>query len=350
MPAVQHSSRTLNPVTPDWEGMLSNLRREGTPERIYYFEHGIAENVLTGLAERLGLWEDMAASGQALERRLSVHRYLGHELFRVFPQGGRMVAPKREGQWAEEGSGVVTSWKEFEAWNWQRPEDADYTEMEKLERLMPDNMRAFHVLDLWEVVRELVGFEELCYALYDDPDLVTAVFDKVSAFVETVARTLCDFESFGAIYVADDLGYKTGPMIDPEQIRRYVIPRHKRLAEIAHAKGKLFILHSCGNMYALMDDYIDELKIDAKHSFEDNVLPVTEIKKRYGERMTLLGGIDVDLLARKDEATIRRRTRDVLETCHPGGGYFLGSGNWVTDYIPLDSYLAMLDEARRFMQ
>ena len=29
-----------------------------------------------------------------------------------------------------------------------------------------------------------------------------------------------------------------------------------------------------------------------------------------------------------------------------GGGNFLGSGNWVTSYIPLENYLAMLDEAR----
>lgn len=35
----------LAPVQLDWNGFLSNLRREGTPERVYYFEHGVAENV-----------------------------------------------------------------------------------------------------------------------------------------------------------------------------------------------------------------------------------------------------------------------------------------------------------------
>jgi hypothetical protein len=38
----------------------------------------------------------------------------------------------------------------------------------------------------------------------------------------------------------------------------------------------------------------------------------------------------------------------VLEACHPGGGYLLGAGNWVTAYIPPESYFTMLDEARRF--
>lgn len=340
----------IEPVAPDWEGMLKNLRREGTPERVYYFEHGIADNVMSGIADRFHLWAELSRDDPAsdLERRLAVHRFLGHELFRVFPPGARMVAPKRQGEWAEEGKGAVTTWEEFESYPWQGPEDADLSVMERLETIRPDNMRAFHVLDIWEVVRELVGFETLCFALYESADLVEAVFDKAGGFAESIARKLCDFETLGAIYLADDLGHRTGLMISPEQIRRHVLPWHRRIAELAHEKGKLLLFHSCGDMYALIDEYINDVKIDAKHSFEDNVVPVTEAKRRYGSRLTLLGGIDVDLLARGEGGAIREKAREVLEICHPGGGYFLGSGNWVTAYVPLDSYLIMLDEGRRF--
>ena len=58
--------------------------------------------------------------------------------------------------------------------------------------------------------------------------------------------------------------------------------------------------------------------------------------------------MDVDYLSRADEPAIRAKTRDILDVCQPGGGYCLGSGNWVTSYIPLDSYLAMIDEGRRY--
>jgi uroporphyrinogen decarboxylase len=150
------------------------------------------------------------------------------------------------------------------------------------------------------------------------------------------------------LYVSDDLGYKTATMLPPADLRRLILPWHKRFAELAHARGKLVFLHSCGQMYDLMDEYIDDVKIDAKHSFEDVIMPVTEAKRRYGVRLTLLGGMDVDFLARADEASIRARTRDYLDLCMPGGGYFLGTGNWVTHYIPLDNYLAMLDEGRKW--
>jgi uroporphyrinogen decarboxylase len=72
------------------------------------------------------------------------------------------------------------------------------------------------------------------------------------------------------------------------------------------------------------------------------------VKRKYGKRLSLLGGIDVDFLCRSDEKAIRERVRRTLDVCQPGGGYCLGTGNSVTNYIPLDSYLAMVDEGRMY--
>ncbi len=72
---------------------------------------------------------------------------------------------------------------------------------------------------------------------------------------------------------------------------------------------------------------------------------MTEAKKRYGARIAVLGGIDVDLLARGTPEQIRARTREVLDICAPGGGYGLGSGNSVANYIPVPNYLAMIEAA-----
>jgi uroporphyrinogen decarboxylase len=341
---------TLTPVEPDWNGFLRNLRRDATPERVYYFEHGIADNVLRELSLRYGILESRRDTESPLDlaERVAVHRFLGHELFRLFPKNARVTVPTQQGPWVHEGAGFVTNRREYDAYDWPDPRDADLSDFELLEHDPPANMAAFHVLDLWEVVRGLMGFETLCFAMYDDPELVEAVFEKVGSFVLGIADALCDFSVLGAIYLADDLGHKSGLMLAPEHVHRFVTPWHKRLADLVHRKGKLFFFHSCGDMYALMDEYIDDVGIDAKHSFEENVLPVTEVKRRFGDRVALLGGVDVDLLARADETGIRGKTREILDICQPGGGYCLGSGNWVTSYIPVDSYIAMLDEARRY--
>ena len=91
---------------------------------------------------------------------------------------------------------------------------------------------------------------------------------------------------------------------------------------------------------------IEDVKIDAIHSFEDTIENVTDTKREYGNRLAILGGIDVDFLCRNDSAAIRERVRAILDVCQPGGGYALGTGNTVANYIPLDNYLAMLDEGR----
>jgi uroporphyrinogen decarboxylase len=109
----------------------------------------------------------------------------------------------------------------------------------------------------------------------------------------------------------------------------------------------VFVLHSCGNVYAVMEDLI-AAGIDAKNSFEDKILPVDQVYQRWGERVALIGGVDMNLLASGDEAQVRARTRQILDICGPGGHYVLGTGNSVANFLPLQNYQAMLDEGRKW--
>ena len=94
------------------------------------------------------------------------------------------------------------------------------------------------------------------------------------------------------------------------------------MADIAHAAGRPFILHSCGNLGAVYDDIAD-CGLDAKHSFEDVILPVGEFKKQYGDRMTPLGGLDVDVICRGTRDEIRRYTIEHIEECWSDGYWAL---------------------------
>jgi uroporphyrinogen decarboxylase len=137
-------------------------------------------------------------------------------------------------------------------------------------------------------------------------------------------------------------------MVSTQVLRDKVLPWHKRCADVSHEHGRPYLLHSCGNLEEIMPDLIEYVKIDAKHSFEDGILPVTEAKRRYGQKIAILGGIDMDFLCRANEEAIRRRVRETLNVCMADGGYCLGTGNSVAEYVPVDNYMAMLDEGRRF--
>jgi hypothetical protein len=125
---------TLHPVELDLDGFHRNLRREGTPERVFYFEHGVADNLQKQLHDRCGIWDKISADSPTAswDKLIATHRFLGHEYFRVFPEGARVVAPRREGEWTEQGRGAIASWREFETYAWPDPRNADLSVLDYL--------------------------------------------------------------------------------------------------------------------------------------------------------------------------------------------------------------------------
>jgi uroporphyrinogen decarboxylase len=253
-----------------------------------------------------------------------------------------------ERSWANEHTGVIANWDDFHRYRWEDPEEIAAEGNAGLEWVCdhaPPNMAivtgAGTVL---EPVMWLMGIENFYLSLHRQPDLVDAMFRKVGelsiARFKLAARTS---RRLLALWGSDDWGYRDKTMISPAMMRRWVFPVHREQARIAHERGSLYLLHSCGNLQAIMDDIIDDIKVDAKHSFEDTFLPIAEAKRLYGGRIGLIGGVDMDFLSRRSAPEVRAYTSGVLEACKPGGGYCLGSGNTVANYVPLENYLAMLD-------
>jgi len=250
--------------------------------------------------------------------------------------------------WANEQTGIIGEWDDFKNYKWEDPETITEEGNAGLEWVCDHVPSGMGVVTgagtALEPVMWMMGIKNFYVSLYKQPDLVDAMFRKVAELeitrLKLAAKTSRKITAF---WGSDDWGYRDGPMISPAMMRKWVFPVHKRMAEIAHSRGSLYVLHSCGDLKILMDDIVDDIKVDAKHSFEDTYLPVTEAKKLYGDRMGLIGGIDMDVLARKSVKDVQQYVSQVLRACMPGGGYCLGSGNTVANYVPLENYLAMLE-------
>ncbi len=189
----------------------------------------------------------------------------------------------------------------------------------------------------------------LSLMLADDPTLVRMVFEKLGQLYVSANRILASMDAIGACRQGDDLGFKTSTFLPPKVLREHVFPIYKGMAAAAHAQGKPFVLHSCGDLKEVYEDVI-ACGIDAKHSFEDQILPVADFKKQYGRRITPLGGLDVDFICRSDEPALRAYTRKAVQQCWADGYWALGTGNSLTDYMPVGNYLVVLDEARKMTE
>ena len=275
-----------------------------------------------------------------------------------FPRGNYLDAadtadvenlPGGRRMWQDESRGPIQSWADFEAYPWPVAERISCRAIEYLNGVVPEGMKiSVNLGGVFENSSWLMGLEAFSYALADQPDLVAAICQRVGELTAAAAAHAVSIDNVGMVFLGDDLGFATGTLISPKVLREHVFPHHRRLVEIGHAADKLVLLHSCGNLTRIMDEIID-LGFDAKHSFEDKIMPVEEVSRRWGDRIAILGGVDLDLLGRGSEEAVRRRTREILEACHASGtGYCLGTGNSVANYIPTENYQAMLDEGRRW--
>ena len=225
----------------------------------------------------------------------------------------------------------------------------EFRHFERVAELLPDGVKIVGGVCAgpYEWVSTMMGVEGLSLALYTDPELVAAMFARIAEIHLSGLRQIAALDAVGALRQGDDLGFKTSTFLSPAHLRQYVFPIYKRMADAAHAEGKPFILHSCGNLGEVYDDIIDGCGIDAKHSFEDVILPVTEFKRHYGHRVTPLGGLDVDFICRAEESELRAYARRIIECCFEDGFWALGTGNSLTDYMPVEHYLIVLDEGMK---
>lgn len=143
----------------------------------------------------------------------------------------------------------------------------------------------------------------------------------------------------------DDWRFSKQTMLAPDAMRKYVFPWHKKIVEAAHKTGRYALLHSCGNYRSIIEDLILDIKYDARHSYEDNTIPVEEAYEELKGRIGVLGGIDVNFMVNASEQEIFNRARALLERSYEAGGYALGTGNSVPEYIPDSHYYAMISAA-----
>jgi uroporphyrinogen decarboxylase len=251
--------------------------------------------------------------------------------------------------WRDLHQGAIRTWEDLERYPWPEISASTFRRYAYLNDHLPEGMGLLvcHGGGIYEHLSALLSYEGLCYALYDQPELVRAVADRLGALMLRFYEHLVELDRVVAIFPGDDMGFRTATLLPPEALQTYTLPWHRRYAALAHVHGLPYLLHSCGNLAEIMDVLIDEVGIDGKHSFEDAIMPVWEMQARYGERIAMLGGVDVDVLTRRTPEGVRERVRETIARCHPQGRFCIGSGNSIPSYVPLTNYVAMIDEAQR---
>ena len=327
---------------PDFSNLLAVLER-GRPSRPTLFEfflNGRLYQRLSGMEAQPG--EDSMAGAERLAKAFC---QAGYDYVTYQPPGFHFPrAPRAHERTISLNDGIVISdRKSFDECPWINPRDCDYSNLDKIGRILPDGMKVITPGPggVLENAIALAGYQALCLMIVDDPVLAKAVFDAVGSRLVQHYEIAGQYDAVGACISNDDWGFKTQPMLPPAMLREYVFPWHRKIVETIHAHGRPAILHSCGNPSEILDDVIDDMKFDGRHSFEDAIQPVEEAYTECHQRIALLGGIDVDFVCRHTPDQVYARSKRMLEIAAGDGSYALGTGNSVPDYVPDENYCAM---------
>lgn len=138
---------------------------------------------------------------------------------------------------------------------------------------------------------------------------------------------------------------KQGPMMSRDALEQFEYPFLREAARRIHARGRLAMLHSDGDLRALMPDLV-AMGFNILHPIEpcDGEQDICAYKARYGDRLALHGNLDVgSVLAPCTPDEVRRATQAHVKKLSPGGGFICGSSHDISGDVPLPNLIAMRD-------
>jgi len=343
---------------PDVNRFLTALRRE-EPDRVPLSEFLMDPPVKEAFLGRHVGNSLLGTDDYDLEADVAFWHAAGYDYIHLapwylhlFPQGWNVIQGAYsqysetpvDKAWMEEHQGVIRSREDLERYPWPDESQVQYDHIKKAAAILPEGMAlTTGTWGILETSRQLMGFEGMAFALYDDPGLVEGVIERIGTLLFAAFQKAARLPGVRALWLADDLAHTDGCFFSPDFYRRVLFPWFKRYGEVAASKGMPLIHHCDGRYWEIIPDLVD-CGVTAIQPIEPKAMDIVEVKRKWGKHLALIGNIDLGgALTRgtpkEVEAEVRQRIREV----GPGGGYCVGSSNSIANYVPLANYRAMIE-------
>jgi uroporphyrinogen-III decarboxylase len=186
-----------------------------------------------------------------------------------------------------------------------------------------------------------MGLENLCYVLYDTPEVLHRFIERVETFNRKMLRRLAQYD-IDFIFFDGDCAYKNGLMIAPDMFREVWHEQTHETVKVCQDYGWPYCYHTDGKIDEVYPLLI-ELGFSGTHGVESAANDLVDIKARFGKEITLFGNFDIVDLAMRTPEEIAAMTRRMLEAGSPGGRYVAACNTLPGNDIPLENYLAFRD-------
>jgi len=196
---------------------------------------------------------------------------------------------------AEGGFAHAQSIADIEAYPWPDAAYCDFADIYSEIDRHPDKMVFTGMWSpFFHIAADFFGMENYFIQMYESPDLVQAVTEKIVDFF--VAANEKFFSGLGsradAMFFGNDFGTQQDLLLSPRQFREFVLPSMERLIAVGKKYGKKIMLHSCGSIYRVIPDLI-AAGVEVLHPIQAQAAGMSAADlAQYKDSLAFVGGID----------------------------------------------------------
>ena len=199
-------------------------------------------------------------------------------------------------------------------------------------------------VNVFELMHPVCGHENMLVGMALDPDWVKDMVDTFSKVTVELQEILFAKEGKpDGIWYYEDMGFKERPFMSSAMYRELIQPGHFKTINYAKSLGLPVIMHSCGFVEPLLP-YMVEAGIDCLQVIEIKAgMDLLRIHRNFGDRLSLMGGIDVRTLYSNDRAIIDAELDAKIPTVKQGYGYVIHSDHSIPATVEYENYRYFLE-------
>jgi uroporphyrinogen-III decarboxylase len=201
----------------------------------------------------------------------------------------------------------------------------------------------------FDLPRELMGEENACVSYYEDEELMMDILNTASDTAFKVLDRISDKLLIDQLCIHEDMAGKSGPLIGPNLVLKFLKPYYRRVWDMLQSKGtKIFSQDSDGNMNPVIDAFI-ECGLNQMYPMEPAAgMDIVEVRKKYGNKLVLKGGIDKHVL-RMSKEDIRRELEYKLQPLMQQGGVVFGLDHRIPNGTSIENYRYYVELGREIL-
>jgi uroporphyrinogen-III decarboxylase len=198
--------------------------------------------------------------------------------------------------------------------------------------------------------RQLLGEEALCYAYYEQPELIHDILRTIGDTAYRVLERVSAAVPVDRLDVHEDMAGRTGPLAGPDQVREFIAPYYRKVWDLLHDRGtRLFDQDSDGDMNAVIEPFL-EAGVNCMHPMEPAAnMDIVKIRERYGRRLAMCGGIDKHVIRRSREDIVNELEYKIPPMVG-SGGCVLALDHRIPNATPLGNYVFYVEKTWEILE